>query len=150
MNKAALIIAASLILFGCGSKSIYNQPGSENSGYYETAWIDPKVVLEDPWYTLMKSHRVDSFYVSSDKDNPNPSTKSIKLEIKNYECLAVVNLLDGNSQVVRPLMAKTLGPGYYKLTVNSGQLLKEKLPPGNYYLKAEYCGSTVIQDLGWL
>lgn len=150
MNRAAIIIIVSLMLFGCGRKNVYNQPGSEKGGYYETAWIDPKVVLEDPWYTLMRSHRVDSFYVNSTIDHSNPATNSIKLQIKNYECLAIVNLLNGRSEVVRPLLANNLGPGYYKLTLNVGQLKKEKLPPDNYYLKAECCGSTVIQDLGRL
>jgi len=88
--------------------------------------------------------------VSASEANLNTSAKSIKLQIKNYECLAIVNLVNGRSEVVRPLLAKNLGPGYYKLTVNAGQLSKEKLPPGNYYLKAEYCGTIVIQDLGWL
>src|SRR5574341_85630 len=150
MNKSVIIITVSLMFFGCGKRYVYNQPGSETSGHYETAWIDPKVVLEDPWYTLMRSHRVDSFYVNSAIEHPHPATKSIKLQIKNYECLAIINLLNGRSEVVRPLLANNLGPGYYKLTLNVAQLKKEKLPPDNYYLKAECCGSTVIQDLGRL
>ena len=148
MKKSLLLIAFSLVLWGCGPKTVYNQPGGEDQGYYETAWIDPKVVLEDPWYTLLRSHRIDSFYVSSPADNPNPAILSIRFDIKNYECLAIVNLLNGRSEVVRPMLAKNLGPGYYKLTLNIGQLKKEKLPPDNYYLRAEYCGFTVIQDLG--
>ncbi len=150
MNKVILVLSFFLALSGCGPKAVYNQPGTEDSGYYETAWIDPKVVLEDPWYSLLRSHRVDSFYVASQADNPNPSNRSIKFDIKNYECLAIVNLLNGRAEVVRPLLAKNLGPGYYKMTLNIGQLKKEKLPPDNYYLKAEYCGFTVIQDLGRL
>ncbi len=150
MKKAIFFLTASLMYLGCGPKPVYNQPAGENQGYYETAWIDPKVLLEDPWYTLLRSHRVDSFLVSSPQENPNLSTRSVRFEIKNYECLAIVTLLNGRSEVVRPLLANNLGPGYYKLTLNVGQLMKGKLPPDNYYLKAEYCGFTVIQDLGRL
>ena len=147
MKKIILLSTLALLLFGCGQKSVYNQPGGEGTGYYETAWIDPKVVLEDPWYTLFRSHRIDSFYVSTPDNNLN-SSKSVRFEIKNYECLAIVNLLNGRSEVVRPLLAKNLGPGYYKLTLNTGALKIDKLPSDNYYLKAEYCGFTVIADLG--
>ncbi len=150
MKRNIFFLTLLLILFGCGPKPVYNQPGGENQGYYETAWIDPKVVLEDPWYTLLKSHRIDSFYVSSPSEPPPSSTRSVRFEIKNYECLVLVNLLNGRSEVVRPLLANNLGPGYYKLTLNVGQLMKEKLPPDSYYLRAEYCGFTVIQDLGRL
>ena len=144
-----LLLAIALILAGCGGpKAVYDQPGSEDKGYFETAWVDPKVVLEDPWYSLMRSKRIDSFFVASPADNPNPANRSVRFDIKNYECPTVVNLLNGRSEVVRPLLVKNLGPGYYKLTLNIGQLKKEKLPPDNYYLKAEYCGFTVIQDLG--
>ena len=151
MKKSLLLFIAILpALVGCGPKAVYDQPGSEEKGYFETAWIDPKVVLEDPWYSLMRSHRIDSFYVAGPADNPNPANRSVRFDIKNYECLAIVNLLNGRAEVVRPLLAKNLGPGYYKLTLNIGQLKKEKLSPDNYYLKAEYCGFTVIQDLGRL
>jgi hypothetical protein len=148
MKKLYFLALMSMLIFGCGKSAVYNQPGSENGGYYETAWIDPKVVLEDPWYTLLRSHRIDSFYVANPEENPG-SNRSIELVIKSYECLAIVNLINGRSEVVRPLLAKNLGPGYYKLTVNAGQLLSEKLPPGNYFLRAEYCGTTVIQEVGW-
>jgi len=150
MKRLILIISLLSVFSGCGPKRVYNQPSAENPGYYETAWVDPKVVLEDPWFSLVRSPRVDSFFVASAKDDPSPSTHSIKFEIKNYECLAIVNLVNGRSAVVRPLLAKNLGPGYYKLTLNVGQLTKEKLPTDNYYLKAEYCGFSFIQDLGRL
>ncbi|MGH8015900.1 MAG: hypothetical protein ACREBV_06890 [Candidatus Zixiibacteriota bacterium] len=149
MKKLLLFSTIAITIFGCGPKKVYNQPGTEASGYFETAWIDPKVVLDDPWYTLLRSNRIDSFYVDSPPDNSNASNRSIKLVIKSYECLAIVNMINGRSEIVRPLLAKNLGPGYYKFTVNAGQLSNEQLPPGNYFLKAEYCGQTVIQDLGW-
>jgi hypothetical protein len=136
------------LVVGCGGGTVYNQPGSESGGYYETAWIDPKVVLEDPWYSLLRSHRVDSFFVDASEASSMPANRSIRLVIKSYECLATVNLLNGQSKVVRPLLAKNLGPGFYKLTINVGELKKLKLPTDNYYLKADYCGSTVITDLG--
>jgi len=149
MKVQILISTLTILFFGCGEKAVYNLPGSETTGYYETAWIDPKVVLDDPWYTLLRSNRVDSFYVDSPEENSALSNRSIKLFVRSYECLATVNLIRGNSEVIRPLLAKNLGPGYYKLTLNTGQFAKEKFPPGNYYLRAEYCGTTVIQDLGW-
>lgn len=146
--REVLPVLLVVALWGCGKETIYDQPGVESGGFYETAWIEPKVVLEDPWYTLMRSYRVDSFFVEISPDNPEPLKHSIKLAVKNYECLAIVNLLNGQGEVIRPLLAKNLGPGFYKLTLNVGELQKLKLPEDNYYLKADYCGSTVIQDLG--
>ena len=148
MRHSIYIFILIIIVAGCGPKTVYNQPNvDENQGFYETAWIDPKVVLEDPWYSLVRSSRVDSFYVRPG-EGTQPSQRSVSFKITNYECLAIVTLLNGRSEVVRPLLANNLGPGYYKLSLNVGQVKKEELPPDNYYLKAEYCGFTVIQDLG--
>lgn len=148
MKKLLLILTPAIFLVGCGPKTVFDQPQiDESQGYYETAWIDPQVVLEDPWYSVVRSSRVDSFYVAPG-EGTEPSRRSISFKITNYECLAIVTLLNGRSEVVRPLLAKNFGPGYYKLSLNVGQLKKEKLPPDNYYLKAEYCGFAVIQDLG--
>lgn len=150
MNKLILtfLVFLTAVAIGCGPKTIYDQPvADESKGYYEWGWVEPKVVLEDPWYTMVRSSRVDSFYVAPGEGTPL-SQRSIQFKVTSYECLAIVTLLNGRSEVVRPLLAKNLASGYYKLTLNVGQIRKNKMPEDNYYLKAEYCGFTVIQDLG--
>ena len=150
MKKIFLLILLALALAGCGKKTLYNMPAFEETGYYETAWIDPAVVLEDEWYTLLRSDRVDSFYVEIRPGDNSKLAPSIEFQVSKFECLTHVNLMDGRQKIVKPLLVKNLKFGYYKLTFNTGRLKKEELPVGDYFLKAEYCGFTVIADLGRL
>ncbi len=150
MNKTLLLIFLAIAFSGCGKKTLYNMPAVEERGYYETAWIDPSVVLEDEWYTLLRSDRVDSFYVEIKPGDNKPLAPSVEFKVSQFECLTSVNLMNGRQEIIRPLLVKNLKFGYYKLTFNIGRLKKEELPPGDYFLKAEHCGFTVITDLGRL
>ncbi len=144
------VLSALLLFTGCGKKTLYNMPAIEERGFYETAWIDPAVVVEDEWYTLLRSERVDSFYVEIKPGENLPLVPSVEFHISRPECLTHVNLMNGRREIVRPLLIKNLRQGFYKLTFNVGRLKNEELPPGDYFLKAEYCGFTVITDLGQL
>ncbi|MCH8028211.1 MAG: hypothetical protein IID63_08835 [candidate division Zixibacteria bacterium] len=150
MNKTLLLIFLAIAFSGCGKKTLYNMPAVDQTGYYETAWIDPSVVLEDEWYTLLRSDRVDSFYVEIKPGDNKPLAPSVEFKVSQFECLTSVNLMNGRQEIIRPLLVKNLKFGYYKLTFNIGRLRKEELPPGDYFLKAEHCGFTVITDLGRL
>lgn len=150
MNKTLLILFLAIAVIGCGKKTLYNMPAVEQTGYYETAWIDPAVVLEDEWYTLLRSDRVDSFYVEIKPGENLQMAPAIEFQVSQFECLTYVNLMNGHQQIIRPLLVKKLKFGYYKLTFNIGRLKREEMPAGDYFLKAEYCGFTVIADLGRL
>ena len=150
MSKTLLFIFLAVAFSGCGKKTLYNMPAVDETGYYETAWIDPTVVLEDEWYTLLRSDRVDSFYVEFKPGDNRKLAPSIEFQVSKFECLTHVNLMNGRQKIVKPLLIKNLKFGYYKLTFNIGRLIKEELQPSDYFLKAEYCGFTVIADLGRL
>jgi hypothetical protein len=150
VKKVYFLIVITVLLVSCGKKTLYNMPAVEERGYYETAWIDPAVVLEDEWYTLLRSDKVDSFYVEIQPGEDRPLAPSIEFHISRPECLTHVNLMNGRREIVRPLLIKNLQQGFYKLTFNIGRLKKEELPAGDYFLKAEYCGFAVITDLGRL
>jgi len=150
MNKYLISVAILIAMVGCGKKTLYNMPAVEQTGYYEKAWIDPAVVLEDEWYTLLRSDRVDSFYVEIKPGQNQQMAPAIEFKISQFECLTYVNLMNGHQQTIRPLLVKNLKFGYYKLTFNIGRLKREEMPAGDYFLKAEYCGFTVIADLGRL
>ena len=151
MKKLYIILLFSIIAFaGCGKKTLYNMPAVEETGYYETAWIDPAVVLEHEWYTLLRSDHVDSFYVEIRPGDNRQLAPAIEFQISRIECLTHVNLMNGRQEIIKPLLMKNLKYGYYKLTFNIGRLKKEELAPSDYFLKAEYCNFTVITDLGRL
>ena len=150
MNKILVLILLAITLTGCGKKTLYNMPAVEQAGYYETAWIDPTVVLEDEWYTLLRSDRIDSFYVEIKPGQNQQMAPAIEFKISQFECLTYVNLMNGRQEIIRPLLVKNLKFGYYKFTFNIGRLKREETPAGDYFLKAEYCGFTVIADLGRL
>lgn len=150
MNKYLISVAILIAMVGCGKKTLYNMPAVEQTGYYEKAWIDPAVVLEDEWYTLLRSDRVDSFYVEIKPGENLQMAPAIEFQVSQFECLTYVNLMNGHQKIIRPLLVKNLKFGYYKLTFNIGRLKKEEIPAGDYFLKAEYCGFTVIADLGRL
>ena len=150
MNKTLLLLFLAIAITGCGKKTLYNMPAVEQTGYYETAWIDPAVVLEDEWYTLLRSDRIDSFYVEIKPGQNQQMAPAIEFKISQFECLTYVNLMNGHQQIIRPLLVKNLKFGYYKLTFNIGRLKRKETPAGDYFLKAEYCVFTVIADLGRL
>ena len=93
-------------------------PAVEQTGYYETAWIDPAVVLEDEWYTLLRSEQVDSFYVEIKPGQTKQLAPSVEFKVTQFECLAHVNLMNGHREIVKPLLVKKLRYGYYKFTFN--------------------------------
>jgi hypothetical protein len=149
--KIAVIICGSILIsVGCGKRQtvVYNQPGLSQEGYYEITWIDPQVLISDPWYTLVRAERVDSFYVKEPSEIDDLSSKALEFTVAADQCFVNVNLLDDASRITRSLLAKNLSRGFYKLMFNAPRLAMDSLPPGNYYVRAEYCGFSVIQRLG--
>ncbi len=121
------------------------QPG-QGSSMWETTWVDPQVVLSDSMFTLIRANRVDSFMVTNSKQL-SPKGPSISFTVKGQNCRALVSLLDSRDRLIRPLLAQSLSPGYYKLTLDFSRSSYEQLPRGQYHLKAAACGqvnSTVI------
>lgn len=108
-------------------------------GPYEIFWVDPQVVVADSLITLIRSERIDSAIVE-----PSSLTihrpPAVGLRITQPTCQAMVDLLDANLRLIRPLLLRDLGYGYYRLTLNVDRFREPPLPPGRYFLRAEFCG----------
>lgn len=136
--------AATLAVFalgGCGGPAmIYDQPEAGSSGRWETAWIDPQILLTDSVFTLIRAEKVDSFYVGNTGKLPTSESPSIEFRVTSSDCFTAVNLMDSHARVKLPVLARNLSPGYYKLTLDFHLLSAAEYPPGDYALKLDACG----------
>jgi hypothetical protein len=142
------LLYASLLLLlissGCGMRRIH--PEVPDGPRYEIAWIDPQIVLTDSLFTLIRAERIDSFYV----DRPTGGTStapSVVFHIVDVNCFTSVNLLGPTGDVIKPLLAKNLRRGHYKLTVDWNRFPREHYPVISYSLRAEFCDSSVTQPI---
>lgn len=143
-------VAASLLIAGgCGKRQtvLYDMPRPPQAGYYEVAWVDPQIIASDSLYTLIRADRIDSFHVDKPSHLFERPAPSLTFTITQERCFTTVNLLNGRSEIVRALVARYLPKGYYKLAFNSGQLSIEDRQGESYYLKAAYCGFSVIEQI---
>lgn len=130
-----------LAVFGCGKKGLIGEekPTLVQPGIYETLWVEPQIVVADSLVTLIRSDRIDSAIVKpSDHGIATPS--AVELRIYQATCNVSVDLLDTNLRLIRPLLLRDLSTGFYRLTLNADRFREPSLPPGRYFLRAEYCG----------
>lgn len=128
-----LFLTGLLILFvsGCIKRpAVYNQPEIAK-GIWEKAWVDPEIIMSDSLFTLIRSDRVDSFYIN----NPLSATgiKSLEFTISDSICFVYVKLENDVQGTITPLLAHKFPAGFYKLTPTkkAGEILK---------LRADICG----------
>jgi hypothetical protein len=143
-------IASLLVLsfVGCmGRRTIYDAPEIPTSGYYEKAWVDPKIIMSDTLFTLIQASRVDSFFVDKPQEAYKDLGPTIEFTVPIEECVVSVNLLDDRSRLVLPLMVRRLPMGSYKLTCDVRQLKPAVSSTGVYYLKSVVCDRTSIERI---
>lgn len=148
-SLALLPTVVMVLIGGCGHKPsiIYDQPGLQQSGYWEKAWVDPVIVFSDSLYTLFRSDRVDSFYVEEPADVQDQLAPAVVFQIRQESCFTTANILDGQSRVIRPLLARDLGRGFYKIACNTSRLDPELSPSGVFFVRVVYCGFQVVERL---
>jgi len=121
-----------LIFFtGCIKRpAVYDKPEIAE-GILEKAWVVPEIIFSDSLFTLIRSERVDSFYVNDPFDLGN--IKSLEFNISDSVCFVYVKLENDFNGTITPLLAHKLSAGYYKLTptIKAGEILK---------LRADICG----------
>ena len=135
------VIAAALLMVSCGHKAQVTpeQHSPFPSGLYETVWVNPQMVFSDSLVTLIRAERIDSLPAEpSGFDYQAPSI--LAFTFQDPLCTVTINLVDENLNVVYPLLLRKLPAGFYKLTFNPLAIKKPGLPPGVYFLQAEYCG----------
>lgn len=126
---------------GCGRRVSISEekPVMQVEGPYEVFWVDPQIVVADSLITLIRSERIDSAIVEPSSMAVNRPA-AVGLRITQPTCQAMVDLLDANLRLVRPLLLRDLGYGFYRLTLNVDRFREPPLPPGRYFLRAEFCG----------
>jgi hypothetical protein len=130
-------------LSGCGRRVSISEekPVMQEAGPYEIFWVDPQIVVADSLITLIRSERIDSAIVEpSNMTIHRPA--AVELRIMQPSCNAMVDLLDSELRLVRPLLMKKLGYGFYRLTLNVDRFREPSLSPGRYFLRAEFCDRT--------
>ena len=138
-----MLLCLVLSLSGCGRRvSIPEEkPVMQEVGLYEIFWVDPQIVVADSLITLIRSERIDSAMVEPSSMTMNRPA-AVELRIMQPSCNAMVDLLDSELRLIRPLLMKKLGYGFYRATMNVDRFREPSLPPGRYFLRAEFCGRT--------
>jgi hypothetical protein len=138
-----MLIGLIFSLSGCGRRVSISEekPVMQEAGPYEVFWVDPQIVVADSLITLVRSERIDSAMVEPSSMTINRPA-AVELRIDQPTCNAVVDLLDSELRLVRPLLLKNLGYGFYRLALNVDRFREPSLPPGRYFLRAEFCGRT--------
>jgi hypothetical protein len=137
-----------LLLNGCGSRQTinYDRPEMSHSGHWETAWVDPQMILSDTLFTLIRSYRVDSFFVDTALST-DPTPVELHFYVDASECFVAISVTDNHQDILLPLIAETLTHGYYKFTFYSNRLDPKYLDSPALLLKAFYCGRTRIEPI---
>ena len=145
------VLIASLILIGVSAGCVkrqqvrYDQPELPSAGYWEIAWVDPEMIISESWFTLIRAGRVDSFYVDRPEKMFELAEPSLKFDVAEDSCFTVINLVTERADIIRPILARNLGRGLYKATIDLSRLGLPAAPAGGYYLKADFCGSTATE-----
>jgi len=129
------------VLASCGRKAQVTpeQRSPFPTGMFETVWVNPQLVFSDSLVTLIRAERIDSLPAE-------PSSLGVKKQpvlgfvVHEPTATVTVNLVDEKLRLVYPLLLQKLPAGFYKLTLNPLAIRKPSLPPGVYFLRAEYGG----------
>lgn len=129
------------LLASCGRKTQVapERPSPFPTGLFETVWVNPQMVFSDSLVTLIRAERIDSLPIE-------PSNLAAKKQpvlgfaIDEPTTTVTINLVDEKLRLIYPLLLQKLPAGFYKLTLNPLAIRKPSLPPGVYFLRAEYGG----------
>lgn len=138
LNNLALLLFVGLIISSCGPfrKPRPGEPGSAE--LFELAWVHPRVIKADQYFTLIIAERLDSFLVAREKAQPvGPPTVVFRIDQPN--CAVKAELGSSYGSFRAPLFSETLEPGIYKLTLNPAQYSSDELPPGQYTVTVRFC-----------
>ncbi|PWB73806.1 hypothetical protein C3F09_04905 [candidate division GN15 bacterium] len=130
-----------LVLGSCGrgpGRYGYERPRTKEPLVWQTAWVDPRIVVSDTVLTLFQAGRIDSLQVEQSRAG-KPANGAVEFQIEDISCDVEINLLDTQSRLIRHLMKTSLSAGYYKLTLNPGAAKRLIIVPGEYRLSVHYC-----------
>ncbi len=90
------------------------------SGYWDVVWAEPGIVASDSMFTLIQADWLDSTWVDEPPLPPKAGQTVLRFFIDDAECFVAINLVDNAGGLIRPLLAKKLRYGHYKLLVQTG------------------------------
>jgi len=134
------LLCASCFLGGQGP----NHP--KGPGHYETAWVDPELIVSDSLVTIIRSDRVDRVFVTDREKRLGENQPSLEFVITKDFCTVEANLVGSKSIVVEPLFSGTLRPGNYKLTVDPSRI-DPVLKRQRLSVQADFCGRKKTFDI---
>lgn len=151
-NLKYLLLTSSLILIvfiGCGHKPelIFDQPTIPTEGYYEKAWVDPEIIISDSLFTLIRSERVDSFYIDKPLSEKLSPGESFEFKIDRQFCLTSINLIRSDGLLIGTLWERNLTFGFYKVNVNPTRLDKTLFVNEELYLQVQYCDNMISKPM---
>lgn len=142
-HKICLLFTLVLVtvVVGCGRKAsiVPEQKVVWQDDQYEILWVEPQIVLADSLITLIRSDRIDSIRADQ-TTTARPGRPSIEIRIEEPFCNVSIGLTDPDFRLVHPMLVRNLTQGYYQLTVNLDRLDRLAFGPGDYYLRADFCG----------
>ena len=136
-----IIALLGLMILSCGSfrKPKPGEPGSAE--VFELAWVHPRVVAADQYFTLITSERLDSFLVAREIAQPD-GPPSVVFSVDQPDCMVNSELSSVYGSFRVPIFQKILEPGIYKLSLNPDQYSSVELPPGQYQILVQSCDLT--------
>lgn len=117
----------------------YNQPELPSSDHWEIIWAEPRVLLSDSLYTLIRSDWIDSIQVEGAPQPFSRLATSVHFEVDVEDCFVAANLLDERGSLIRPLLVQTFRRGHYKISLDFSRL-DQSIIGGSLFLDVEYCG----------
>ena len=150
LSIGLIITGFSLIsLSGCGRKATSILRGGEASisDGWELVWVEPRIIVSDPLFTLIMADRLDSIVTTKSVTSARPIEMTLLFGIDQEECFVSINLYYSDGRMVRPLLARKLVRGFYKMDINQGALLARRGLLSKFILKGEYCGQEISRPI---
>lgn len=128
---------------------VYDQPElmSDTTGHYERAWIDPQIIYSDSIITVIRSEKIDSFYVKKPDNSFNEKIISLVFDIKEEDCFTSIFLLDNSGNVISVPVTDDLSYGQYKVSINPSRINYVQSNDNRFFLKSDFCGFSVIKEV---
>lgn len=138
-----LLCGATLVVLlnlpGCFRQDPSQQLPDE-SGHFELAWVEPKILLSDSLFTLIRAERLDSFFVAEAGYGTDRVATSLVFEIVDLGCFVRIGLFEPGGTMVYSFVAQKLPKGVYKFKFDRLRYAAPLLDAPYYYLTADYCG----------
>ena len=147
--RRCMMLALLAAVAGCSRppKVAVDQPQLPQAGFWEKAWVEPRIVHTDSLLTLIRADWVDSFYVEETAQSPNSLVPSFSFSVDQDFCSSEISVVNAAGNLVLPLIRQRLRRGFYKATVNANRSDLLRATAGILFVRVEYCGMSIVEQL---